>query len=551
MNKPVFRPVTTCLVSCTVTALLISEVAIAHTNSVGYENAGTASINFWYGNWHQGTSFTEGSMQLVGTNGFNATTAFTLLTAEKPAGLVDGVTNFYSDTVGLVGTNTGNSVYTWQGVNFANLAPGTYTFTYIPIDSPTVEWEPNDDIIRSSTVTLSAEILGSKFIDNATFGSSPTADRLDSLSESASGQMADVITLLQAMDDESQQRALQRIAPNSGSAMGTGSVQAVSGVLDTVAVRMDGIRSHSFQMAGAAPADNAVLLASNNAYVGVPVLGRSSSHSLWLKAFGSRASQDEADGYAGYNATTGGMAVGVDTLLRSDTVVGAALTYANTDVDMENYRKGDGSTIDTYQLTGYATRDFGRFYAEAMLGYAYHGYDSRRDTTITGVAEGDYSGEQYAARVTAGMPVALSRTVIFTPTAGLEWNHLRQESYREKGAGALSMDVDSVSADRLQSILGAKLSTRYRAGDYTLQPQAQLGWRHQFDNDGIDTTATFTGGGAAFTTEGQELSDDSFTAGIGLSVSKTESALFSVQLDTEQASGYSAYAAQVVGQWMF
>lgn len=550
MKKYVLSPALTGLVSCVVTTMLFTEVALGHTNSVGYENAGPGSVNFWYGNWHSGTSFTEGSMQLIGPNGFNSTTAFTLLTTDKPEGLVDGVTNFYSDGSKLVGTNTGTRVYTWQGVNFENLAPGTYTFTYIPIASPTADWDPADNIIRSSSVTLTAEVLGARFIDNATFGSSPTAARLDSMNGTASGQMADVIALLQAMDDESQQRALQRVAPNTGSAMGAGSVQAVSGVLDTVAVRMDGIRSQNFQIAGSVTRSDDVLLASADSG-GVPVISRSLDHSVWLKAFGSRADQDMDDGFAGYNATTGGLAFGMDTLVRSDTVIGVAVTYANTDVDMEDYRRGDGSTIDTYQLTGYATRDFGRFYAEAMLGYAYHEYGSRRDTTITGVAEGDYSGQQYAARVTAGLPIALGRKVVLTPTAGVEWNHLRQDSYTEKGAGALSMEVNSVSADRLQSLVGVKLATRYKVGEYSLQPQAQLGWRHQFDNDGIDTTATFTGGGAAFTTEGQKAEDDSFTAGIGLSMSKTDSALFSLQLDTEQASKYSAYAAQLVGQWMF
>ena len=85
---------------------------------------------------------------------------------------------------------------------------------------PTQDWQPNDNIIRSSMVTLTAELLGTKFIDNAVPGSSPTADVLDSLDGNASGEMADVIELLRAMDDDSQQRALQRIAPNSGSAMG-------------------------------------------------------------------------------------------------------------------------------------------------------------------------------------------------------------------------------------------------------------------------------------------------------------------------------------------
>jgi hypothetical protein len=52
--------------------------------------------------------------------------------------------------------------YTWQGLNYAGLTPGQYTFVYIPlgdvesnlIGSPTAEWMPMDNVIRSLTVTI-------------------------------------------------------------------------------------------------------------------------------------------------------------------------------------------------------------------------------------------------------------------------------------------------------------------------------------------------------------------------------------------------------------
>jgi len=73
----------------------------------------------------------------------------------KPAGLVDGVSNFYADWNGEIPNNLPlvNSeapfnagcpgcgpVNHWQGVNFVGLLPGSYQFTYVPIDSPSQEW---------------------------------------------------------------------------------------------------------------------------------------------------------------------------------------------------------------------------------------------------------------------------------------------------------------------------------------------------------------------------------------------------------------------------
>jgi outer membrane autotransporter protein len=147
------------LIIAAVSAIPLSQ-AIAHTTSVGYENAGPGAITFWYGTYHPSVNYTEGSFQLVGLGGaYSQTVSFDQLTNIKPTGLIDGTTNFYSDGSALVGT--GIDIFNWQGVSFTNLQAGDYTFTYIPISSPTSTWRPTDSVILSSTVHLSAEVLGS------------------------------------------------------------------------------------------------------------------------------------------------------------------------------------------------------------------------------------------------------------------------------------------------------------------------------------------------------------------------------------------------------
>lgn len=145
----------------TAASLLPFAQAHAHTNSVGYENAGPGAITFWYGTWHNHTAFTEGSFRLLGQNvTYDITVPFTNLVSTKPAGLIDGTTNFYSNGTALVGVNAGQPVYVWQGVSFTGLQAGTYTFTYVPIAQPTQTWQPMDNVILSSQVTLTAADLG-------------------------------------------------------------------------------------------------------------------------------------------------------------------------------------------------------------------------------------------------------------------------------------------------------------------------------------------------------------------------------------------------------
>ena len=146
-------------------ASLMSSTALAHTNSVGYVGDGNGGINFWYGSWHDNTQFNEAEIKITKPDGSTSIDAFNLLSQDSPAGLISGVNYFGSDGTQLIpyDINTGGGEsFTWQGLNYANLPTGVYTFTYIPLGdaesnlpgSPTMEWVPMDQVIRSLTITL-------------------------------------------------------------------------------------------------------------------------------------------------------------------------------------------------------------------------------------------------------------------------------------------------------------------------------------------------------------------------------------------------------------
>jgi len=140
----------------------ISNTVFAHTNSIGYTNAGSGSVSFWYGTWHPSTNFNEGSIKLEGVDISYGpdTKAFDLLEQTLPDGLVSGTNYFSSDGSQLIDFDSSGEIsYAWQGATFTGLSAGTYRFTYIPIENPTATWDPMDSVILSSTVTLSAAIL--------------------------------------------------------------------------------------------------------------------------------------------------------------------------------------------------------------------------------------------------------------------------------------------------------------------------------------------------------------------------------------------------------
>ena len=156
------------LAAAMMVASLMSSTALAHTNSVGYVGDGNGGINFWYGSWHDNTQFNEAEIKITKPDGTTSVDAFNLLSQDSPAGLLSGVNYFGSDGTQLIPYDInagGGESYTWQGLNYANLPTGNYTFTYIPLGdaesnlpgSPTQEWVPMDQVIRSLSITLTQD----------------------------------------------------------------------------------------------------------------------------------------------------------------------------------------------------------------------------------------------------------------------------------------------------------------------------------------------------------------------------------------------------------
>jgi|GEM_PF-1486358 len=391
------------------------------------------------------------------------------------------------------------------------------------------------------------------FTTNAGTIASSTADVLDGLSSTATdpGMMA-AITSLQNMNASEQSNALRRIAPETNRSTEVASRQTLSSGLDTVSARIESVRGQGYV---ASLQDDLkqgkVKVASNGEMSGLLSADAAKNHSFWMKGFGAHGNQDQKSGFAGYNSKTWGTAFGADTLLENNWLVGAAFTYARTDVDMTNFRDGDNSDIKTYQATAYTSHDFGKWYLDGMLSYAEQRFNSRRDTVITGIAKGNFDGHQVATRITAGMPFSLSAVTTLTPTIGLEWNRLKQDSYTETGAGALSMNVQGETANRVRSVIGARLATEMLSNGITIKPSLRASWRHDFNNDGIDSTSTFTGGGASFKTPGQDLASNSYNVGATLAFQRSGNFIFSAHVDGEKASGYNAVSGQIMGQWLF
>jgi outer membrane autotransporter protein len=378
------------------------------------------------------------------------------------------------------------------------------------------------------------------------------AGTLDGLA-GATGQMGGVLAVLDAMSDQSKRDAMQIISPDRSQVVAQSAINTTTAALDTVQVRLDNLR------VGMSGQNDVAMLNQTHFAHGSGNAGRGMSSgddtldkTVWIKAFGGKADQAGRSGFAGSDSKVVGMMLGTDRMLDNGLVMGVALAYAKTGVDMNDFRNGDNADIKTYQVTGYFAKAFERWFLQGMLSYAYQDYETKRNTHLTGVARGDFNGNMLGTRLVAGVPFQLTEVVTLTPSLGIEAHRINQDGFTEKGAGVLSLNVGSSNADRVRSLLGLELGMLHVLADGSrLRPAIKANWRHDFIRDGMNTTSSFIGGGSAFESVGQKVNQDVYGISARLNWEKTDRIGLAVEVGSEQGDGYDAVNAQLTGTYRF
>ncbi len=239
---------------------------------------------------------------------------------------------------------------------------------------------------------------------------------------------------------------------------------------------------------------------------------------VWLQGFGFRGDQNRRHNVDGYNADAYGFALGTDTLLNTSTRVGAAFSYGQSNIDDKGVNQGNKTDIDSYQATLYGSMLMEGWYLNATLGLGKHQYDSKR-LVLGNAVSGSHDAWQYTARVDAGWPFKLSSATV-TPVASLTYSRLDQDGYTETGIGALT--VGSQDTDSVRSGLGAKVLIPLNESPVRTALELRAIWHHEFANTAQETTASFAGGGGAFTTSGVKTARDAANLGASLILSHSD-----------------------------
>lgn len=280
--------------------------------------------------------------------------------------------------------------------------------------------------------------------------------------------------------------------------------------------------------------------------------------SVWVQGFGSTAGQDRRGGIAGFDADTFGGTVGADVSMTDSLLLGLALSYANTDIDSKNANRTD-TEVDSYQLTAYGSYGWSNgTYLNGYMSYSYNDIEQQRHNVgiLGNTASADYSSDQFDIRAELGhdfKDVLNTRGLVFIPQLSAQYTNVETEIYSEKGAGGLGLK--NVDIDTLHALeFGADFTLAY---DYQtvnggiLTPSVNVGYAYEALGEELQTSASFIGGGAAFTAQGYDPAQHSVNGGLGLIYSAPNNWDFSADYDYKYKSDYDSHTGIIKAKHYF
>ena len=269
---------------------------------------------------------------------------------------------------------------------------------------------------------------------------------------------------------------------------------------------------------------------------------------FWLKPFGSWADQNDRMGVSGYAASTGGLALGADTVLNANTRLGVAFAYAKASVDGNDHlQKAD---VAVYQLLGYGSVSLNEnSEINFQVGVGQNDNEgSRAIPLLNEVAKADYRSTTATLGVGYGHSYSLSERTRLTASVRADYSWMKDKGYTETGSSA-NLTVDSRSTDELITLVEGKLTHEINPG---LTLLGNLGVGYDLLSERASITAAFAGAPtASFSTQGLDPSPWLVRGGLGLSYQANDRTEITARYDAEYRQDFLNQTASVKVRWAF
>lgn len=245
----------------------------------------------------------------------------------------------------------------------------------------------------------------------------------------------------------------------------------------------------------------------------------------------------------GFDFETLGVTAGADYRFRNDLAIGAAIGYANADVDYNN--TGGATDADSLTYTVYGTYFTDRIYIDVLAGTGGIDFDSFRtlrfddggsgvDTTALGVTEGDQT------IISANFGYNIERNGwLFVPFLGYDYINTQIDSFGEtSGAGwELAFDEQDVKSQIISG--GLRLAYNKSVSFGVIVPHLRVALQQELETDQRVLTARFVNDPSntrfRFFTDGADSSFFQLATGVSMVLENGLSGF----IDYETITGYS------------
>ncbi len=442
--------------------LLSPPVAYTHTISWGFENAGPGAITVWAGSYHDPSELptNQGNVLLTPQGGGAGISApFNIATGVKPAGLIDGVTNFYAGGLTLISVDQVATVNSWQGAHVVGLAPGYYTIQYDPAFTiPSTKWRPWDRSIQGGNVVfISAAVVGVVVVEHV-----------------------DGEVIFSTVNSSLPMAVAQREVVLSG----------IETSLRDVDGRLFRLRSRTDDEDPAMPAVGERLVSYDDkgkTQVNQELAPQPRRFEVFASGDYGNTDRENIAETPGFTEDVYAGTVGIELRLTKLFTAGFAATILDS---QSHLGRGLGDVdLSGFSLSPYLSFFWKNFYADALYSFGRFEHDIHRDTIFGATAKADPDSNNHVLQFNIGYNFRLSGFVT-GPFAGVNYTTGEVSGYTENNAGRFNTHVDGQNYNSIRTEIGWQVSYPIHTSFGGITPQLRASWWHEESNGDESVSAS-------------------------------------------------------------
>lgn len=229
---------------------------------------------------------------------------------------------------------------------------------------------------------------------------------------------------------------------------------------------------------------------------------------VWVQMIANKAKFDGNKSARGFDSKNAGVAMGAEKQF-SDTIK-AGLGYGYTNGEIDAFMRD--IDVDTHTVFAYGEYKPSNWFLNAITSYSFADYDESKNVAGSHY-HADYDVETLGLQAMTGYDMNVNGFGL-TPSAGLRYNHIMRDAYRDTARQHVGKD----SMDVLTAVAGAKVAKELWSENGTRwRPEARLAVTYDLVSDEEEAFVSLSNG-SGYLIEGKRLDRFGIETGLGLTV---------------------------------